>query len=64
MSYRYTPLLAWMLYPNVRVSPLFGKLLFCAFDVLAGLIIYAFVKGFYRHFRYFFRVSVRDRGHP
>ena len=50
-TYRYTPFLAWMLYPNVRVSPLFGKLLFCAFDIWAGLLIYAFVKGFYRHFK-------------
>lgn len=50
-TYRYTPFLAWMLYPNVSLSPLFGKVLFCAFDVLAGHLIYAFVKDFYRHFR-------------
>ncbi len=54
-TYRYTPLLAWMLYPNVVVSPLFGKLLFCALDILAGWIIHINVSkslgghGLYRH---------------
>ena len=43
-TYRYTPLLAWMLIPNVNVSPLFGKFLFCGFDIIAGHLIYAYVK--------------------
>ena len=43
-TYRYTPLLAWMLIPNVNVSPLFGKFLFCGFDIIAGHLIYSYVK--------------------
>ena len=43
-TYRYTPLLAWMLIPNINVSPLFGKFLFCGFDIIAGHLIHAYVK--------------------
>ncbi len=43
-TYRYTPLLAWMLYPNVTLSPLFGKLLFCALDVFVGWMLYVNVS--------------------
>ena len=47
-TYRYTPLLAWLMYPNVTVSPLFGKFTFCIMDIAVGYLIYAFVKDFYR----------------
>lgn len=42
-TYRYTPLLAWMLLPTVHVEPsiffVFGKVLFAAADVTAGWLV-------------------------
>ncbi|KAF4340894.1 GPI mannosyltransferase 1 [Fusarium beomiforme] len=37
-TYRYTPLLAWLLLPTVRFSA-FGKLVFAAADLMAGWLI-------------------------
>jgi len=42
-TYRYTPILAWLLVPNLVFSPLFGKILFCLSDVLISLLIYMYV---------------------
>ena len=43
-TYRYTPLIAWMLVPNVTVTPLFGKLVFSSCDVLIGYLIYEILR--------------------
>jgi phosphatidylinositol glycan class M len=39
-TYRYTPLLAWMLVPNEILGMWWGKALFSAAGVLAGILIY------------------------
>ena len=43
-TYRYTPLLAWMLQPNILVNIAFGKLLFIILDIATGYLIYSITK--------------------
>jgi GPI mannosyltransferase 1 subunit M len=42
-TYRYTPLLSWMLVPNQFFFP-FGKILFCFSDILVGLMLERMLK--------------------
>ncbi|OCB89830.1 glycosyltransferase family 50 protein [Sanghuangporus baumii] len=39
-TYRYTPLLALVMTPNIFLHPTFGKYLFSACDILVGVLIY------------------------
>ncbi|ESO90830.1 hypothetical protein LOTGIDRAFT_217696 [Lottia gigantea] len=47
-TYRYTPILAFILTPNIFLSPIFGKLVFVICDVITGYLIYRIMK----HVRY------------
>ncbi len=42
-TYRYTPLLAAMLIPNSFLGNLWGKALFCVYDLFSGYFIYLFL---------------------
>ncbi|EGZ17459.1 hypothetical protein PHYSODRAFT_441237, partial [Phytophthora sojae] len=43
-TYRYTPVLAFMLLPNIYVHQVFGKLLFVACDLLVGYVLYRILR--------------------
>ncbi|KAG9347881.1 hypothetical protein JZ751_003898 [Albula glossodonta] len=43
-TYRYTPLLAWILTPNIYVTPIFGKLLFVTADVVSAYLMHGILQ--------------------
>ncbi|KAI1889023.1 hypothetical protein AGOR_G00174790 [Albula goreensis] len=43
-TYRYTPLLAWILTPNIYVTPIFGKLLFVTVDVVSAYLMHGILQ--------------------
>ena len=44
-TYRYPPLLAILMIPNIYISPHFGKILFFLLDGVCGLMIYFMIQG-------------------
>ena len=43
-TYRYTPVLAMLLVPNITLHKAFGKLLFVVCDIIAGYLIYTILS--------------------
>jgi phosphatidylinositol glycan class M len=44
-GYRYTPLFAWLTYPNLYIGSHFAKYMFAAFDVLTAWFVYLILTG-------------------
>ncbi|XP_040567561.1 LOW QUALITY PROTEIN: GPI mannosyltransferase 1 [Lepeophtheirus salmonis] len=40
-TYRYTPILSWLLLPNIGFHPLFGKFVFCFADILVTKLLHS-----------------------
>ena len=43
-TYRYPPILAFMLQPNLLFHSAFGKVLFCVMDLVAGVLVWSIVS--------------------
>ena len=43
-TYRYTPLISYLMLPNLLIWSQFGKLLFASCDVISGFIMYKVIK--------------------
>ena len=43
-TYRYSPLLAYLMLPNITISPSVGKLIFVLFDIFSGYLIHNILK--------------------
>ncbi|KAI1290047.1 GPI mannosyltransferase 1 [Halotydeus destructor] len=48
-GYRYTPLLAYLMMPNVLMFRAFGKVLFVVCDIIAGYLVYKIVLAVRKH---------------
>lgn len=48
-TYRYTPLLAYLLIPNILMHPAFGKFLFSLCDILIGIVIRQIILDEHQH---------------
>lgn len=49
-TYRYTPLLSWLLVGNQTCTPFFGKIVFCIFDIVCVYLIARIVDRKYQNF--------------
>ena len=47
-TYKYTPLLAYILIPNIYIHELFGKFLFCIFDLFVGFVLHDIMKQLFK----------------
>ncbi|KAF0977695.1 hypothetical protein FDP41_003017 [Naegleria fowleri] len=43
-TYRYTPLLSYLMIPNILIHPIMGKLLFCLVDLLVAWLVYELLQ--------------------
>ena len=43
-TYRYTPIAAYICLVNNLIHPLAGKVVFCIFDVLMGIVMWALIE--------------------
>ena len=43
-TYRYTPLAAYICLPNIYIHPLSGKIIFCIFDILMGVVMWRLIE--------------------
>lgn len=43
-TYRYTPILSFMMLPNIWWHPIFGKLVFVCSDILIGLLLWGILE--------------------
>jgi len=43
-TYRYSPLIAFILTPNIWLDPIVGKIIFCLADILVGILIYQLLQ--------------------
>lgn len=48
-TYRYTPILAYLLTPNITVHVAFGKIIFSLFDILIGIVIRQIILDEHQH---------------